>query len=99
MPNLEEDEPRFHGSDDDEFTAVNEDDQHQSEEQIIKNALELCRRIYAQMGYVASEGFKFYDSKHPTEIMVWSIVETAYMELQGTELDDVLAEYLEEQDA
>ncbi len=62
------------------------------EKEIIDRALELAKRIYSYMGYEVDKGYKFYQSSHSQEQMVWQIVVTAYDFIEGTDIDDTLVE-------
>ncbi|MBD2437394.1 hypothetical protein [Nostoc sp. FACHB-110] len=53
----------------------------------------LAKEFYAQMGYVAREGFDFSASQHPQELMCYRMAEIAYEEFMGDRPD-----YAEDED-
>lgn len=38
----------------------------------------LARALYAQMGYIVSEGYDFSKAKHPQEKLCWAQAELSY---------------------
>ena len=61
-------------------------------EEIIEQALAMAARFYSIMGYQSKPGFKFYDSRHPTELMCWYMAVDAFNELAATDVNDALDE-------
>lgn len=53
----------------------------------------LAREFYVCMGYVASKGFRFDQSQHPTELMCYRMAEIAFEEFTGDRPD-----YYEDED-
>lgn len=61
------------------------------DEEIVEKGIELARRFYQSHGYEVGEGFKFFNSKHPTEIGMWNLAVIAFDELLKTDLEDALS--------
>ncbi|WP_241608922.1 hypothetical protein [Rosenbergiella australiborealis] len=65
--------------------------------EIVNQAIELANKFYQQHGYVSREGFKFWQSPHPQERLMFDMACAAFDLLQGTELMDIVNE-LEDED-
>ncbi|SDD93153.1 hypothetical protein SAMN05216337_101775 [Bradyrhizobium brasilense] len=63
-----------------------------TEQQIVDDANNLAREFYAMLGYRAQEGFRFDLSRHPQEQAMWSMACRAYEVIQGTDVEDALAQ-------
>ena len=61
-------------------------------------ANELARELYVIRGYEVPKGYRFDRANHPHEIEAWRGARAAFEILQGTDLDDVLAELEEGED-
>lgn len=61
-----------------------------TDEELLEAGLDLARLYYQQLGHRVPEGFKFYESKHPQEQLMWRLACLAFEELTGTCLTDVL---------
>ncbi|MDO8357251.1 MAG: hypothetical protein Q7U76_12745 [Nitrospirota bacterium] len=64
----------------------------------MKEANQLARKFYAQLGYVVPVGFRFDTATHPQEQACWRMAELAYDHIEGTELSEALAEQEEEEE-
>ncbi|HHQ6628327.1 TPA: hypothetical protein ACSTL5_004895 [Serratia fonticola] len=65
-------------------------DKQMTEEQLVEAALELASKFYAAQGYIARPGFKFYDSQHPAERLVWEMACDAFEFIRGSDVRDAL---------
>lgn len=65
--------------------------QHLTDEELVEKALELARMFYSMLGYKVEVGFKFYDSKHPQEQMVWDMACEAFDFIRGSDVHDALS--------
>jgi hypothetical protein len=64
--------------------------------QIVEDANALAAEFYASAGYVAKKGFRFDLSCHPQELLMWRMACLAYERIQGTEVEQALAELEDE---
>jgi len=67
--------------------------------QIVADGNELARQFYQSMGYVVPEGYRFDEATHPQEQGCWTMACIAYDHIQGTDLTECLAEWLDEEAA
>ena len=63
-----------------------------SNEDLVDRCNELARTFYAMQGYQVPADFKFYAATHPHEVGCWRMAVAAYEHIDGTEVDEVLAE-------
>jgi hypothetical protein len=63
--------------------------------QMVAACNKLAYKFYAAQGYKARDGFKFYESGHPQERLMWQLAVQAYDHIKGTDMDDVLNMFLE----
>lgn len=61
-----------------------------AERKIVDQCNALARRMYASMGYVQDDKFRFYESTHPQERSVWNLAVMAYEHIEGTDVEDCL---------
>jgi len=61
-------------------------------QQIVDDTVEVALQLYEFMGYVAKPGFKFWESKHPTELMVWAMACAMQEHFTDTDVDDALTD-------
>lgn len=71
--------------------------EHRTDLEIVTQTLDIARKFYAAQGYVASEGFKFYESQHPQEQCMWRLACIAQEELTQTDPDEALSNVLDEE--
>lgn len=64
--------------------------------EIVNQAIELANQFYQQHGYVSREGFKFWQSPHPQERLMFDMACTAFDLIQGTEVMDIVNELEDE---
>lgn len=58
-----------------------------TDEEIYKQTLQLADAFYQMMGYKSRPNFKYHDSNHPTERLVWEMACLAQELLAGNEVD------------
>ena len=63
-----------------------------TDQQIVDDASELAREFYRIRGYVVPEGYRFDQATHPHEIASWQQAVHAYDFIQGTDVEDALAQ-------
>lgn len=61
---------------------------------IVDQTNEMARSFYALMGYTETrEDFRFWQSTHPTEMMVWKFACIAQAKLTNTDPDEMVGDY------
>lgn len=65
---------------------------------VINETIEVALELYSFLGYEAKPGFKFWESKHPTEVMVWAMACAMMERFTDTDPEDALAELESETD-
>jgi len=65
--------------------------------EIVKDGNALARSFYAAMGKVVADDYKFYEATHPEEYGCWIQAVIAYDHIEGTDLEDCLAEFLDDE--
>ncbi len=65
-------------------------------QEIVNDANDLAREFYSLLGYSAQEGFRFDLSHHPQEQAMWRMACLAIDRLQGTEVEEAVAELEDE---
>lgn len=63
-----------------------------TDKELVADCNALARDFYALMGYTIREGYRFDKATHPQERMVWQMAVTAYDRIQGTDIENALAE-------
>lgn len=63
-----------------------------SNEELIAAAVELAGKFYSAQGYIHRPGFKYYESPHPAEQLVWEMACDAFEFIRGSDVRDALAE-------
>ncbi len=61
-------------------------------EELLESANDLARLLYRLRGYDVPRNYRFDRATHPQEVAVWSIVVIAYEHIEGTDLEEVIAE-------
>ena len=61
-------------------------------EKIVAEANDLARLFYRMSGCEVPDGFKFYEAHHPAEEGCWNMAVAAYEHIEGTEVEDCLAQ-------
>lgn len=62
-----------------------------TDEQIVEAAIELAGEFYAMQGYSHRPGFKYWESPHPQEQLMWRMACHAFEILRGTDPEDALS--------
>ena len=63
-----------------------------TEQQVVDAANRLARRLYASLGYEVEEGYRFDKAIHPQEQGMWNMAAIAFDEIEGTDIEDALAQ-------
>lgn len=66
-------------------------EKRRSDEQIVKACNKLAAAFYSSVGYDVAADFKFYESICPEEKAMWDLAVIAYDRIQGTDVEDALA--------
>lgn len=53
---------------------------------------ELARLFYEMRGYVVPEGHRFDQASHPDELGMWNLAVLAFDFIEGTDVEDALAQ-------
>lgn len=64
---------------------------------LVREANELARLFSESMRYEVEVGYRFDKARHPQEQGMWNLAVMAYDHIEGTDIEDALAE-LEEQE-
>lgn len=67
-----------------------------TEQQIVDDANELAREFYRIRGYEVPVGYRFDQATHPHEVAAWQQAVYAYDFIQGTDVEDALAQVEDE---
>lgn len=62
-----------------------------TDEQIVDAAIELAGEFYAMQGYNHRSGFKYWESPHPQEQLMWRMACQAFIQLRDTDPEDALS--------
>jgi hypothetical protein len=62
-----------------------------TDEEIVAAAIELAGEFYAMQGYSHRPGFKYWESPHPQEQLMWRMACHAFETLRGTDPEDALS--------
>lgn len=62
-----------------------------TDEELVKSALSLADKFYVLYGNISRPEFKFYESSHPMEQLMWDMACTAYDLISGTDIENALA--------
>lgn len=65
--------------------------------QIVDTTNDLARTFYAMHGCVVKDGYKFYNARHPKEILCWKMAAEAMEHIGHTEIEDALEEIREKE--
>ncbi len=71
------------------------DDEPKSNKQIVDEANELARAFYQSQGYGVPDGYRFETTTNPRAKAMWNLAAIAYEHIEGTDINEVLAEYEE----
>jgi len=62
-----------------------------TDEQIVEAAIELAGEFYNMHGYIHRPGFKYWESPHPQEQLIWRMACQAFIKLCDTDPEDALS--------
>ncbi len=63
-----------------------------AEQQIVDDCNALARQFYKMQGCEVPDDFKFYEAHHPMEVGCWNMAVLAYDHIEGTDVEDALAQ-------
>lgn len=63
-----------------------------TDEELVNKATELAGRFYAAHGYSHREGFKYWESPHPQERLMWEMACDAFEFIRGSDVRSALDE-------
>ena len=78
------------------YEATNSD-VRMSNRELVDAAIELAGKFYCMMGYSHRPGFKYYESPHPQEQLVWRMACEAFADLRGSDVEDALCDTEDEE--
>lgn len=64
--------------------------------ELVAEANELARQFYRGLGYAVKKGYRFDQATHPQEVACWNMVVMAYDHIEGTDLENAVAELEDE---
>lgn len=65
-------------------------------EEILQQTIALAGQFYAAQGYTHREGFRYWESPHPQERLMWELACMAQVALTDTDPNDALSELEED---
>lgn len=65
-------------------------------QEIVDQTILLAGMFYKAHGYIHRDGFRYWESPHPQERLMWKMACTAQIELTNTDPDEALAELEDE---
>lgn len=63
---------------------------------IVQQTIALAGQFYSEQGYRHREGFRYWESPHPQERLMWRLACLAQIELTNTDPEDALQELEED---
>lgn len=66
------------------------------DETIVSQTIALAGQFYEAHGYTHTEGFRYWESTHPQERLMWRLACLAQLELTDTDPEDALQELEED---
>ena len=63
-----------------------------SDAEVVRRCNELATLFYKAHGYQVEEGYKMYEATHPQEVGMWNLAAMAFEFIEGTEVEQALAE-------
>jgi hypothetical protein len=63
-----------------------------SDEEIVQQTIALAGKFYEAFGFTHREGFRYWESSHPQEQLVWEMACVAQITLTNTDPNDALSE-------
>ena len=77
---------------------MSDDLSERTDQEIVDLANDLARQFYANMGYDVPEGYRFDQATHPHERQCWANACLAFELIEGTEVEEALANLADEED-
>lgn len=68
-----------------------------SNRELVDAAIELAGQFYAMQGYSHRTGFKYWESPHPNERLVFKMACHAFEIIRGSEVMDAIADLEDEE--
>ncbi|MFP8620541.1 hypothetical protein ACLH2L_10610 [Klebsiella grimontii] len=65
--------------------------------ELVNAAIELAGQFYAMQGYTHLPGFKYWDSPHPQEKLVFEMACRAFEFIRGSDVMDAIADMEDEE--
>lgn len=62
-----------------------------TDEQIVEATIELAGEFYNMHGYIHRPSFKYWESPHPQEQLMWRLACQAFIKLRKTDPEDALS--------
>lgn len=63
-----------------------------TDEELVEAAIELAGKFYSMLGYVHRPGFKYWESQHPQERLMWDMACEAFEHCRGSDVISALDE-------
>lgn len=60
--------------------------------ELVSSALALADKFYTMHGYISRPGYKYYNSSHPQERLMWDMACAAFDIIGSTDIENALAE-------
>lgn len=60
--------------------------------ELVDAAIELAGQFYAMQGYTHRTGFKYWESPHPQELLVFEMACRAFEVIRGSDVMDAIAD-------
>lgn len=60
------------------------------DEELVSSALALADKFYVMLGNISLPGFKYYESNHPTEQLMWQMACKAFDHITYSDVDSAL---------
>ena len=58
--------------------------------ELVKSALALADKFYVMYGHISRPEFKFYESSHPMERLMWDMACEAFDHIRGSDVNNAL---------
>lgn len=65
--------------------------------ELVDAAIELAGEFYAMQGYTHRQGFKYWESPHPHEQLVFKMARHAFEVIRGSDVMDAIADLEDEE--
>lgn len=75
-----------------QWAKNNGDNGAMTDTELVSAALVLADKFYTMHGYISRPGYKYYNSSHPQERLMWDMACAAFDLISGTDIENALAE-------